>query len=83
MIGMRSMFLSVSETGSNSHVDSGTDTMHAMKGVGCIRFQLELGGSLEVDKVMYVPELRVNLLYVSALEDKGHAMMFEDGQVLI
>jgi hypothetical protein len=39
--------------------------------------------SLEVDEVMYVPELRVNLLFVSALEDKGYAVMFEDGQVLI
>jgi hypothetical protein len=29
---------SVSETGSNSHVGSGDDTMHAVKGVGCVRF---------------------------------------------
>jgi hypothetical protein len=57
--------------------------MHAVKGVGCVRFQLESGGSLEVDEVMYVPELRVNLLSVSALEDKGYAVMFKDGQVLI
>jgi hypothetical protein len=57
--------------------------MHAVKGVGCVRFQLESGGSLEVDEVMFVPELRVNLLSVSALEDKGYAVMFEDGQVLI
>jgi hypothetical protein len=63
-------------------VGSGADTMHAVKGVGCVRFQLDLGGFLEVDEVMYVPELRVNLLYVSALEDKGYAMMFEDGQGL-
>jgi hypothetical protein len=54
-----------------------------VKGVGCIRFQLESGGSLEVDEVMFVPELTVNLLSMLALEDKGHAMMFEDGPVLI
>jgi hypothetical protein len=31
----------------------------------------------------YVPELRVNLLSVSTLADKGYAMMFEDGHVVI
>jgi hypothetical protein len=75
------MFLSVSETGSDLHVGSGVDTMHAVKGVGWVRFQLESGGSLEVAGVIYVPGLK--LLSVSALEDMGYAVMFEDGQVLI
>jgi hypothetical protein len=39
--------------------------------------------SLEVDEVMYVPELKVNFLSISSLEDTGYAVMFEDGQVLI
>jgi hypothetical protein len=83
MIGMRSMFLSVSETGSDFHVGSASSTMNAVKGVGCVRFQLESGCSLEVAKVLFVPELKVSLLSVSALEDMGYAVMFEDGQVLI
>jgi hypothetical protein len=62
MTRMRSVFLSVSETGSDCHVKSGVCTRHAVKGVGCVRFQLESRVSLEVDEVMYVPELRVNLL---------------------
>jgi hypothetical protein len=33
--------------------------------------------------VLHVPELRVNLLSVSTLADKGYAVMFKDGQVLI
>jgi hypothetical protein len=76
MTGMRSVFLSVSETGSDLHVKNGARTMHAVKGVGCVRFQLESGVSLEVDEVMYVPELKVNLLSISALEDMGYAVMF-------
>jgi hypothetical protein len=40
-------------------------------------------GSLEVDEVMFVTELKVNLLSVSALEDMGYAVMFKDGHVLI
>jgi hypothetical protein len=69
MTGMRSIFLSVSETGSNCHVKSGVCTRHAVKGVGCVRFQLESRVSLEVDEVLYVPKLRVNLLSVSTLTD--------------
>jgi hypothetical protein len=83
MMGMRSVFLSVSKTSLDCHAKSEAHTKHALKGVGCVRFQLESGMSLEVDEVMYVPELSVNFLSVSALEDKGYAVMFEDGQVLI
>jgi hypothetical protein len=46
MTEMRSVFLSVSETGSDLHVQSGVHTMHVVKGVGCVRFQLESGVSL-------------------------------------
>jgi hypothetical protein len=55
MMGMKSMFLSVSETDSDCHMDCGTSTMHAVKGIGRVRFQLELGGSPEVAEVLFVP----------------------------
>jgi hypothetical protein len=83
MTEMRLVFLSVSKTGSNCHVKNGARTRHAVKGVGCVRFQLESGVSLEVDEVMYVPELKVNLLSISALEHMGYDLMFDDGHVLI
>jgi hypothetical protein len=38
---------------------------------------------LEVAEVLFLPELKVNLLSVSALEDMGYVVMFVDGQVLI
>jgi hypothetical protein len=81
MMRMRSMFLSVSEKDSDCYADCGIHTMHTVKGVGCVKFQLESGVSLEVAGVMYVPGLK--LLLVSALEDMGYAVTFEDGQVLI
>ena len=43
--------------------------VRAVCGVGRVRFQLEYGGFLELDGVLFVPGLRVNLLSVSALED--------------
>jgi hypothetical protein len=83
MKGMRSMFLSILETGSDLYVRSGASNMHTVKGVGCVRFQLESGGSLEVAGVLFVLEMKVNLLSVLALEDMGYAVLFEDGHVLI
>jgi hypothetical protein len=38
MMGMRSMFPSVLETGLDMHVDSGVNTAHAVKGVGIVDF---------------------------------------------
>jgi hypothetical protein len=38
MTGMRSMFLSVSETDSDMHVDSGVDITHVVKGVETVDF---------------------------------------------
>jgi hypothetical protein len=83
MTRMQSVFLSVSKTGSDSHVGSGASTMHAVKGVGCVRFQLESNGSLEVDEVMFVPGGKVNLLLVSIFEDDGYRVLFLDGHVFI
>ena len=59
---MRSMFHSVSETYSYCYVDSGVDTMHAMKEVGCVSFLLESQGSLEMVEVLFVLESKVSSL---------------------
>jgi hypothetical protein len=53
------MFLTVSEKDSKCHANCGMHTVHAVKGVGCVKFQLELGVSLEVAGVMYVPRLKL------------------------
>jgi hypothetical protein len=83
MTRMRLMFLSVSETDLDCHVGCVTSTMHAVKGVGCVRVQLESKGSLEGEKVLFVLELKVSLLSVSALEDEGYGVMFKHGHVFI
>jgi hypothetical protein len=54
-----------------------------VKGVGCVRFQQESGGSLEVAEVLFVSELKVRLLSVLDLEDEGYGVAFEHGHVLI
>jgi len=83
MMRMISMFLSISEIDSNYHVGCGNSTMHLVKGVGCVRFQLESRGSLKVTEVLFVPELKVIFLLVSTLEDEGYGVVFKHGHVFI
>jgi hypothetical protein len=54
-----------------------------VRGVGNVRFQLEFGGLLELDRVLFVPGLRVNLLSVSALKDVGYCVLFKREHVFI
>ena len=78
MTRMRSTFRNVSKLDSNYYVSCGVCTMYAVKGVKIMVFHLESGGSLEVVGVMYVLEFKANLLLVSALEDEGYVVMFQD-----
>jgi hypothetical protein len=48
-----------------------------------VRFQLESGGFLDLAKVLFVPELPVNLLSVLALEVEGCGVVFFCGQVFL
>jgi len=57
--------------------------MHVMKGVGCVRFQLELGGFLALTRMLFVPGLIANVLLVSTLEDVGYVVLFQDGHLLL
>jgi hypothetical protein len=83
MTGMRSVFLSFSETDSNCVVDSGIDSQLVVKGVGSVRFHLESGGFLEVVGLLYISKLSINLLSVSALEVDGFGVPFYYGRVFL
>jgi hypothetical protein len=77
------LFTSWSEIDSDLHVELGTLAKCGVEGVGTVRFQLESGGFLEVEDVLYVPELKKNFLSVSVLEDMGFSITFQRGKVLI
>jgi hypothetical protein len=52
-------------------------------GVENVRFQLEFGGLLELDGVLFVPGLSVKFILVSALEDVGYCILFKREHVFI
>jgi hypothetical protein len=85
MIGMRFIFLSFSEIDSDCYVGCGASTRHvlAVSWVGCVKFQLESRGFLELAEVLFVPELPVNLLSISALDVDGCGVVFFRGLVFL
>ena len=44
--------------------------------------QLESNDTLQLSDVLYVPGMKINLVSISALEDKGYKVAFLDGKVL-
>jgi hypothetical protein len=54
MTRMRSIFLTFSEIDIGYYVGSWTNTRQAVRGVGHVRFQLESGGFLGIEQMLYV-----------------------------
>ena len=64
-------------------VELGDDTTYKIEGVGSISLQLDSGMVLHIDNVLYVPDLKENLLSVDSLEDKGYKVLFIDKKILL
>ena len=45
-----------------------------MKGIGIVRFQLDIGVFLVIEHMLYAWELSVNLLLVSTFKDRGYGI---------
>ena len=54
-----------------------------MKGTGTVTLHLSQGQVLCLQDVLYVPDLKENLVSISAMEDKGLKVAFVDGNVHI
>ena len=76
MTRLREVFLGFTKSEFGCYVGLGTKTRHEVKGIGTIRFQLEEGGFLEIKHMLFVLELRVNLLLVSSFIDGGYGITF-------
>jgi hypothetical protein len=76
MTRMRQAFLTFSEIDTYCYVRYGTNTRQSITGYGYVRFQLDLGGFMGIENMLYVPELKVNILAVAYFEDEGYAVTF-------
>ena len=48
-----------------------------------MKFQLDLGEILEVNRVLFVPGMKVSRLSMSSLEDDGYGFFVETGQMFL
>eukprot|EP00253_Pinus_taeda_P029696 PITA_29696 len=56
---------------------------YPVKGVGNVSLKLNQGNMIHLQDVLYVPDLKKNLVSISAMEDKGYKVTFNDGKVRI
>eukprot|EP00253_Pinus_taeda_P025394 PITA_25394 len=83
MTGVREYFSELLEGDTDMEVVLGDDNIVRAVGVGTLTFDRGPKPPLKVSDVLYVLGMKKNLIFVSALEDKGYDVLFKIGQVLI
>ena len=71
MTGFKDSISNVRRKRFHTKVESGDNGTYAIEGMGSTSLKLELGWSLHLKEVLYVPGLKKNLLSIGVLEDKG------------
>ena len=61
----------------------GDDATYPVKGVGNVTLQLNQGNTIHLQEVLYVPDLKKNLVSISTMEDKGYKVAFINGKVRV
>ena len=62
------------------HIEMGDDGRYSATDIGTVSFQRESGTPITLKYVMYAPGLKNNLVSVAMLEDRGYAMILNEGK---
>lgn len=81
--GFQDSFSNLVQKDSPHKVNLGDDYQYPIKGVGEASYKLDSGKSLKMNEVLFVSDLKNNLLSISALDKKGYQVAFMDGEVLM
>eukprot|EP00253_Pinus_taeda_P001882 PITA_01882 len=71
------------EKETNLEIILGDDATYPVKGVGNVTLQLNQGNTIHLQEVLYVPNLKKDLVSISVMEDKGFNVAFIDGKVCV
>jgi len=82
MTGSREHLFELVEKGMAQRVELGDNGKYKVICIGSSSFQLESRGTISINNILYVPDLKKNL-FISSLEDKGYRIAFVDGHVLV
>eukprot|EP00253_Pinus_taeda_P036125 PITA_36125 len=81
--GYKEALSNLIEKETNLEIVLGDNSKYPVKGVGNVTIQLNQGNTIHLQEVLYVPDLKKNLVSISAMDDKGHKVAFIDGKVRV
>ena len=67
----------------NLEIILGDNATYPVKGIGTVTLHLNQGQTIHLHEVLYVPDLKKNLVSIFVMEDKGFKVAFIDGKVRI
>jgi len=71
------------EKETNLEIVLGDNMKYPVKGVGNVSLKLNQGNTIHLQDVLYVPNLKKNLVSISTMEYKGYKVTFSDGKVCV
>jgi hypothetical protein len=83
LTGYKGSFSELVQKDSPHKVKLGDDYQYPIKGVGEAFYRLDSRKPMKMKDVLYVLGLKKNLLFISALDEKGFRVAFIDGEVLM
>ena len=81
--GFKEALSNMVEKDVNLKIILGDNATYPVKGTRTMTFHLSQGQVLRLQDVLYVPDLKKNLVSISAMEDKSFKVAFVDGKVHI
>ena len=71
------------EKKTNLEIILGDNATYPVKGIGIVTLHLNQGQTIHLQEMVYVPDLKKNLVSISAMEDRGFKVAFINGKVRI
>jgi len=68
---------------SSYSIEPGDNKSYPMRGIGSTSLELEYGGNIHLNNILFVQGLHKSLLSISSLEDKGDRVAFIDGKLVV
>eukprot|EP00253_Pinus_taeda_P032298 PITA_32298 len=81
--GYKEVLHNLIEKETNLEIVLGDNMKYPVKGVGNVSLKLNQGNTIQLQDVLYVPDLKKNLVSISAMEDKGYKVTFSNGKVCV
>jgi len=83
MMGNREFFSDLEEKDLQMYVEMGDDGRYSITGIGRVIFQMKFGSPIRIKGVMFVANLKKNLVFVTVLEDHGYDVISIKGNAFL